>query len=172
MSEHEQRYVGDDEGAWQAGDASGARQAGDEAGARQAGDAPGAGVETGVSRAGDASGAQQTGDEVAARGSDNDARGQGTDPGAGMTPLLPEADLQAASQRWHEIQSGFVDDPRRAVADADALVGVLVQQITRLFDHERAQFEALWDRGDHVSTEELRVGLQRYRNFFERLLST
>jgi len=91
---------------------------------------------------------------------------------SGAGPLLPERDVEAANRRWHDIQSTFVDDPRRAIADADALVSQLVQQVTALFNAERSQFEALWDRGDQVSTEELRVGLQRYRSFFHRLLST
>jgi len=175
MSEHEQRYVGDETGAQQAGDGSGARQVGEERGVGGAGDGSGArqvGEDRSVGGAGDGSGAGHSGDEAGARGPGDETGGRGTAGGAGMAPLLPEADVQAASRRWHEIQSGFVDDPRRAVADADALVGVLVQQISRLFDNERAQFEALWDRGEHVSTEELRVGLQQYRNFFERLLST
>jgi hypothetical protein len=29
-----------------------------------------------------------------------------------------------------------------------------------------------WTRGEDVSTEELRLALQRYRSFFNRLLST
>jgi hypothetical protein len=31
--------------------------------------------------------------------------------------------------------------------------------------------EKQWDRGDNVSTEDLRVALQRYRSFFDRLLN-
>jgi len=103
-----------------------------------------------------------------------DSRTGGSDAvgASGAGPLLPERDVEAANRRWHDIQSTFVDDPRRAIADADALVSQLVQQVTALFNAERSQFEALWDRGDQVSTEELRVGLQRYRSFFHRLLST
>lgn len=104
-------------------------------------------------------------------GSDPSSGSAGTDMG-GAGPLLPERDVEAASQRWHQIQSTFVDDPRRAIAEADMLVSRLVQQVTELFNAERSQFESLWDRGDEVSTEELRVGLQRYRSFFHRLLST
>jgi hypothetical protein len=105
-----------------------------------------------------------TGSDTGTAGSDAAASGAG--------PLLPERDLEAANRRWHDIQSTFVDDPRRAIAEADALVSQLVQQVTALFNAERSQFETLWDRGDQVSTEELRVGLQRYRSFFQRLLST
>jgi hypothetical protein len=31
--------------------------------------------------------------------------------------------------------------------------------------------EQQWDRGDKITTEELRVTLRRYRSFFDRLLS-
>jgi hypothetical protein len=34
----------------------------------------------------------------------------------------------------------------------------------------RKNLEKQWDRGADVSTEELRVALQRYRSFFDRLL--
>jgi len=34
-----------------------------------------------------------------------------------------------------------------------------------------ASLERQWDRGDNVSTEDLRVALQRYRTFFGRLLN-
>ena len=75
------------------------------------------------------------------------------------------------TQRWRDIQADFVDQPRQAMQDADALVAGLMQQLAQMFSQERAQLEAQWSRGDEVSTEDLRVSLQRYRAFFERLLS-
>ena len=38
------------------------------------------------------------------------------------------------------------------------------------FAQERARLEHQWDRGDNVTTEDLRVALQKYRSFFDRLL--
>jgi hypothetical protein len=73
--------------------------------------------------------------------------------------------------RWQEIQSSFVDQPRDAVAEADALVADLMQRLAAGFSGERERLEAQWDRGDDVSTEDLRVALTRYRSFFDRLLS-
>ena len=73
--------------------------------------------------------------------------------------------------RWREIQGSFVDEPRRAVEDADALVADLMQRLADGFAQERSRLESQWDRGDEVSTEDLRVALQRYRSFFDRLLS-
>ena len=73
--------------------------------------------------------------------------------------------------RWRDIQADFVDHPRQAMQDADALVAGLMQHLARTFAQEREQLETQWSRGDQVSTEDLRVSLQRYRAFFERLLS-
>ncbi|HEX7309770.1 MAG TPA: hypothetical protein VF232_01210, partial [Gaiellaceae bacterium] len=72
---------------------------------------------------------------------------------------------------WQQIQTSFVDKPRDAVAEADALVADLMQRLAASFSHERERLESQWDRGDDVSTEELRVALTRYRSFFDRLLS-
>jgi hypothetical protein len=85
--------------------------------------------------------------------------------------LLSGPDLDAVTRRWHDIQAGFVDAPQQAVKDADALVADLMNRLTQLFAAERRQLESQWSRGDQVSTEELRVSLQRYRSFFQRLLS-
>lgn len=86
--------------------------------------------------------------------------------------LLP-ADMDATfQQRWEEIQTRFVDEPRGAVEDADSLVANLMQQLAQGFAKERQRLEAQWGRGEDISTEDLRVALQRYRTFFQRLLST
>jgi hypothetical protein len=86
--------------------------------------------------------------------------------------LLP-ADMDATfQQRWEEIQTRFVDEPRGAVEDADGLVANLMQQLAEGFAKERERLEAQWGRGEDISTEDLRVALQRYRTFFQRLLST
>jgi hypothetical protein len=92
-------------------------------------------------------------------------------PNAGFgTPNLPEHDSAQASERWQHIQAEFVDDPRKAVGDAHQLVGDLVQRIVDGFTRERSELEAQWSKGDSVSTEDLRVCLQHYREFFSRLL--
>jgi hypothetical protein len=86
-------------------------------------------------------------------------------------PLLEDEATSDVQSRWHEIQGSFVDEPRRAVEDADALVADLMQRLADGFAQERSRLESQWDRGDEVSTEDLRVALQRYRSFFDRLLS-
>ena len=73
--------------------------------------------------------------------------------------------------RWNTVQTGFVDQPRRAVEQADELVASAMQRLAEVFAEERSKLEKQWDRGDNVSTEDLRVALQHYRSFFHRLLS-
>jgi len=90
---------------------------------------------------------------------------------SGAAQLLEPQDHEAMTRRWRDIQADFVDHPREAMKDADALVAGLMQHLAQTFAQERSQLEAQWSRGDEVSTEDLRVSLQRYRGFFERLLS-
>jgi hypothetical protein len=85
-------------------------------------------------------------------------------------PLL--ADAEGFQGRWEEIQVRFVDEPRGAVEDADALVATVMQRLAEGFAQERERLETQWGRGEDISTEDLRVALQRYRSFFRRLLST
>ena len=86
-------------------------------------------------------------------------------------PLLREDEGAELSSRWESIQVTFVDDPRRAVEEADGLVAEVMQQLADGFARERENLEGQWTRGEDVSTEDLRVALQRYRSFFQRLLS-
>jgi len=90
---------------------------------------------------------------------------------AGNGPLLPADQTQRFSQVWQEIQASFVDEPRASVEKADALVADLMQRLAAGFSAEREKLEGQWDRGDDVSTEDLRVALTRYRSFFDRLLA-
>jgi len=87
------------------------------------------------------------------------------------TPLFPGGELENLRTRWKEIQTGFVDEPRKAVEEADGLVASAMKRLAEVFAQERSGLEQQWDRGDNVSTEDLRVALQRYRSFFDRLLS-
>ena len=88
-----------------------------------------------------------------------------------LEPLLPAEGSERYQQRWNELQSSFVDEPRGTVEEADGLVAELMQELATSFSDTRSSLEDQWTRGDDVSTEDLRVALQRYRSFFERLLS-
>ena len=101
------------------------------------------------------------------------ARDSGTaDTGSTTGPLLATEDAEGFRARWTDIQAGFVDAPRRAVEQADALVAELMQHLARTFADERGRLEGHWDQGDDVPTDNLRDAFQRYRSFFERLLAT
>ena len=85
--------------------------------------------------------------------------------------LFPTAEADTLRSEWQGVQTGFVDEPRRAVERADELVGRVTQRLIDAFGSERADLEKRWGQGKDVSTEDLRVMLRRYRSFFDRLLS-
>jgi hypothetical protein len=87
------------------------------------------------------------------------------------TPLFADTECHDYRSRWDQIQIGFVDEPRKAVQDADSLVAQTMKRLAEIFSDERKKMEEQWSRGDDVSTEDLRMALQRYRSFFNRLLS-
>jgi hypothetical protein len=96
---------------------------------------------------------------------------QHSQDGRTSTPLFSESDMGDLRGRWSNVQAGFVDEPRRAVEEADKLVAAVMKRLAEGFANERSTLEKQWDRGDNVSTEDLRVALQRYRSFFDRLLN-
>jgi hypothetical protein len=92
------------------------------------------------------------------------------DPGR-RARLLDDGELQGITARWKDIQAEFVEEPKVAVQQADALVAELMQRLAAMFATERAGLENRWAGGNEVSTEDLRQGLRLYHSFFERLLA-
>src|SRR5450759_509830 len=88
----------------------------------------------------------------------------------GPMPLFSESEMKDFRSQWSSLQTGFVDEPRRTVEGADKLVAAVMQRLAEGFANERSGLEKQWDSGDNVSTEDLRIALQRYRSFFDRLL--
>ncbi len=86
-------------------------------------------------------------------------------------PLFVNEDAAGYRTRWSAIQTGFVDEPRKAVEEADALVAEVMKRLAEIFADERRQLESQWERSEQISTEDLRQAMRRYRSFFERLLS-
>ena len=86
------------------------------------------------------------------------------------TALLESEESAHLRTRWNEIQGKFVDEPRPAVQQADALVSEVIEKITQMFANEHSSLESQWNQGNDVSTEDLRQALQRYRSFFNRLV--
>lgn len=85
--------------------------------------------------------------------------------------LFEDADAESFRERWQQVQSRFVDDPRGAVADADSLVSDVTQTLSTRFADQRSGLERQWSEGEDVQTEDLRQTMQRYRTLFERLLA-
>lgn len=88
-----------------------------------------------------------------------------------QTPVMSDEAAEEYRARWQDTQANFVDDPRSAVAQADALVAEVMKRVAEEFANERNGLERQWNEGGEASTEDLRVALQRYRSFFSRLLS-
>jgi hypothetical protein len=86
-------------------------------------------------------------------------------------PLFPGPEAEGLRREWRSIQTAFVDEPRRAVERADELVARVARRLTEVFGAERTALEQRWGQGGNVSTEDLRLVLQRYRSFFDRLLA-
>jgi hypothetical protein len=112
-------------------------------------------------------GTKQVERDTAARGSEE----PGPDGDRANMPLFPDTDAAEFRKQWDNIQASFVDEPRRAVEQADVLVANAMRRLAEVFAAERSDLEGQWDRGDKVSTEDLRLALQRYRSFFGRLLA-
>jgi hypothetical protein len=109
--------------------------------------------------------------ELVNRQSRNDMPGTRTGDGDRLEALFPGSETENFRVRWREIQGAFVDEPRRAVEQADQLVATVVQRLAEVFANERNRLEHDWSQGQDVSTEDLRQALRRYRSFFDRLLS-
>jgi hypothetical protein len=95
----------------------------------------------------------------------------GADSRSEAAPLFSPEESKAFHSQWDAIQTGFVDEPREAVQQADGLVANAMQRLAQIFAEERGHLDQQWDRGSDVSTEDLRLALRRYRSFFGRLLS-
>jgi len=86
-------------------------------------------------------------------------------------PLFAANEAEDLRSKWEKIQTNFVDEPRNAVKEADALVDTAIKRLSETFAGERGKLEHEWDRRDNVSTEDLRQAFRHYRAFFDRLLS-
>jgi hypothetical protein len=86
-------------------------------------------------------------------------------------PLVAGADVADLRARWAGVQAAFVDNPKECVQKADHLVSDVVEQLTTEFAQTRSRLEGQWSQGQEASTEDLRVALMHYREFFDRLLA-
>jgi hypothetical protein len=119
---------------------------------------------------GDSSRGPQSATEASAASDRIDESGS-SPPLSSSSELFDRADRESFHDRWQTIQTGFVDEPRRSIEQADALVAEAMKCLAEIFAQERQSLESQWGDGTSVSTEELRVALQRYRSLFQRLLT-
>jgi len=125
-----------------------------------------------LAAAGTAAPAQEERELASDRELESEPRADRATPDTERLEALFPSDVAAQFRtRWSEVQSGFVDDPRRAVAEGDELVAEVMKSLAESFAHERRRLEDELTNTGEASTETLRVGLRRYRSFFERLLS-
>jgi hypothetical protein len=108
---------------------------------------------------------------IVARESNVEARREGKLRQEPIAPLFSDDESRGLRTRWENLQVGFVDEPRGAVEQADQLVNETIRGLTSGFANEREKLEKQWHQGADASTEDLRLAFQRYRSFFERLLS-
>ena len=107
-----------------------------------------------------------------------------------IRPLTPEECDRFAAQ-WRGVQEHFVDDPRRAVAEADRIMNealrlrgypvgdfeaqaadLSVRHAQMIEDYRTAHKVAMEDERGQATTEDLRRAMQHYRNLFEHVLDT
>lgn len=92
----------------------------------------------------------------------------------GEMGAAPAGDLWAADSaddlhsRWQELQLRFVDDPRGVVIEARSLVAEAVQSLTAALSDRQRDLDGL--ASSNGDTEQLRTALQRYRDFFDRVV--
>jgi hypothetical protein len=86
--------------------------------------------------------------------------------GDAAAPLFPNNELETLRTRWKEVQTAFVDEPRKAVEEADGLVASAMKRLAEGFAEERSKLErnGIGETAHHIAW-------QRYRTFFQRLLS-
>ncbi|MEV5770190.1 hypothetical protein AB0L49_02805 [Streptomyces antimycoticus] len=94
-------------------------------------------------------------------------------PNGPSFPVLPTSEHDMLAQRLRSAVSGFVDSPRGAVEEADALLWELATRLADLLAERRGTLRAAWHENDAVisETEELRLAMRGYRNVLERLIS-
>ena len=103
-------------------------------------------------------------------------RPAGTVYGSGdEQPLLPAGYHDNLRERWHVLQLQFVDDPKGVAHGAAELVDEALNSL-RAALHDRKRELDTWTGGENGDgetgdTEELRLVVQHYREFFEKVVA-
>ncbi|MCX5207962.1 hypothetical protein OG689_01275 [Kitasatospora sp. NBC_00240] len=89
-------------------------------------------------------------------------------------PWLETAQVQRLSAQWRAVQTGFVDDPRAAVEQADALVGKAADLLAESVGENRRRLRGAGEQTEDsgIPTEELRLAMREYHTLLDRLLAS
>ncbi|MCZ4125310.1 hypothetical protein [Streptomyces sp. H39-S7] len=75
-------------------------------------------------------------------------------------------------ERLQHAMGSFVDEPRKSVEEADAVLEQAAKQLTEKLEERRRTLRSTWQNDDtKADTEELRVALTHYRDLTQQLLS-
>jgi hypothetical protein len=106
----------------------------------------------------------------------DDARTEDTSqaglPGTVELPLgtfWEDGAVDGLRERWRTVQLGFIDDPRAAAREADALVAEAASNVAQALEAQRQRL-ADWQNAEGDDTERLRAAVRGYRDFLDRLL--
>lgn len=98
--------------------------------------------------------------------------------GDGRTRLLPHDETDKLEQRLQHAVSGFVDEPRASVEEADHVLEELASRFTDAVTRRRRTLRMSWQSTEGgedkpattTDTEQLRLALRDYRELAEQLL--
>ncbi|SEF08241.1 hypothetical protein [Streptomyces sp. Ag109_O5-10] len=104
-----------------------------------------------------------------------DGPGHETDAGRGGEQLMPREECGQLERRLQQAVTGFVDEPRAAVEEADRAVEEITARFTDAVDRRRRTLRGSWQSADanrpgSADTEQLRLALRDYRELADRLL--
>lgn len=83
--------------------------------------------------------------------------------------LFDSLTAQGFRDRWRDVQLRFVDDPRAAAGDAEALVEAAIEALSAALAAQKSTLGG-WQEANSADTEELRMAVRRYRDFLDRVL--
>ncbi|WP_399498465.1 hypothetical protein [Streptomyces sp. P17] len=87
------------------------------------------------------------------------------------TPLLPREEYDKLETRLQHAMSGFVDEPRASVEEADKALEEITTRFTDALNQRRRTLRGSWQGDESASdTEQLRLALRDYRELADRLL--
>ncbi|MFK0279640.1 hypothetical protein ACIQVL_04080 [Streptomyces sp. NPDC090499] len=99
----------------------------------------------------------------------------GTDAHRDGEQLMPREECGQLERRLQHAVTGFVDEPRTAVEEADRAVEEISARLTDAVERRRRTLRGSWqsadaDRPGSADTEQLRLALRDYRELADRLL--